>query len=70
VPASVLEGIFTLTIIMRRNFPKPEPTAALKNFTGGGGVLPAGTLNGYEILSIGIVQVEFALHDALTPLMR
>lgn len=46
VPGSVLGGIVTLTIIDSPNFPRPELAAALKNFTGGGGGLPAGISKG------------------------
>jgi hypothetical protein len=46
VPDSASEGIVTLTNITRLNTPKPERKAALKNFTGDGGVVPAGMVSG------------------------
>src|SRR5579875_2825727 len=46
VPGSVPGGIVTLTIIESPNCPRPKRLAASKNFTGGGGGLPAGSSNG------------------------
>jgi hypothetical protein len=59
----------TLTIIVSRKFPIPVLTPALKNFTGAGGVEPAGTSTGYDMPLIGFVHVEFALHATPTLVM-
>jgi len=54
---------------VRLNPPKPEFTAALKNFIGGGGVLPAGTPSGSGMLLTGFVHVKFALQPKVTPII-
>ena len=46
-----------LTVGVIVNFPRPLPTAALKNFTGVGAEVPAGTPTGYVMPLVGFVQL-------------
>jgi hypothetical protein len=70
VPTFAPEGIVMLTIITRLNVPKPELTLASKKFTGGGVVLSVGMTNGYEMLLIGYIHVEYEPYEAATLLMH
>ena len=55
-----------VTVGVMLNLPRPEFIAALKNFTGVGAVVPAGTPTGYVMLLFGLVQwLPLLMHDTV-----
>ena len=66
VSAMVLAGMLTVIAGVMVNLPRPLLAAALKNFTGVGAVVPAGTPVGYVPLLLGLVQwAPPLIHDTV-----
>jgi hypothetical protein len=63
-----LAGTATFTVALTFTFPSPVPEVALKNFTGLGAVVAAGTARFvFDTVFAGAVQVEPVAHAPETP---